>query len=57
MPKPPNYKQNKKRREDEQKRRNAQEQKRISGRKDAPLAPTDPQADNTGVAPTKPVVS
>jgi len=41
MPRPPNYKQDKKRREDAQKRRNAQEQQRQAERKnkDAPFSP------------------
>lgn len=40
MPRPPNYKQDKKRREDAQKRRNEQEQQRQTERKnkDAPSA-------------------
>jgi hypothetical protein len=45
MAKPPNYKQNKKRREDEQKKRNAQEQKRMSGRKDPQPTPDGNPAD------------
>lgn len=42
MPRPPNYKQEKKRREDAQKRRNEQEQQRKTERKnlDTPLDPT-----------------
>jgi hypothetical protein len=41
MPRPPNYKQDKKRREDAQKRRNEQEQQRQAERKnkDAPYPP------------------
>jgi len=39
MARPPNYKQNKQRREDAQKKRNEQEQMRKTARKDAALVP------------------
>lgn len=39
MPRPPNYKQEKKRREDAQKRRNEQEQARKAERKNRELSP------------------
>ena len=46
MPRPPNYKQDKKRREDAQKRRNEQEQLRKAERKnkDLPPAPAEQQS-------------
>jgi hypothetical protein len=54
MPRPPNYKQNKKRREDEQKKRNEQEQKRMAARKAAQLAPDNGNPADPATEPETP---
>ena len=46
MPRPPNYKQDKKRREDAQKRRNEQEQQRKAERKNSQLPSFPPVGVN-----------
>ncbi len=51
MPRPPNYKQDKKRREDAQKKRNQQEQLRKQARKTDPLSSDPGNPTETAVKP------
>ena len=54
MPRPPNYKQNKQRREDEKRKRNEQEQLRKAARKAAQLAPDPADQGNPAAKPETP---